>query len=345
MSQAIQRGASPVAGPSRWFKTKRGRRVMMAAGGLFALAFFALAINSIINSSPYSRPEDTGSNFIGQTVAAPPPPPPTKAQLAGQAPAIVQQGMQDAPKDYVRFPTSSTSSYFAPEKATEGATKAADREDGTKALGQTEVAFKPTELIGGKAGKAIRYTYMMMPSMIPCILDTAMDSTLAGAIRCHTTEDILSPEHVLLLPAGTQIMGTYKNETGNEENRLFALAGAAYTKDGIPVPLNSEIADGVGRAGIDGQVDHHYIERFAGAGLLVTADAALSLGQTELSKAGQTNLNINGGGSGFSGLAQTLLNKTINQPNTIYVQPGKQITIVTDHLIDFSDALRVRTRE
>ena len=187
----------------------------------------------------------------------------------------------------------------------------------------------------------------MLPTMIPCILDTAMDSTLAGAIRCHTTEDILSPEHVLLMPAGTQIMGKYKNDAGAQGgNRLFAFTGSAITKDGIPVPLDSEVADGVGRAGIDGQVDHHYMERFGAALVLSVADAGLQLGQAELSKSGQTNLNIGGGGGGgLAGLAQTILNKTINMPDTIYVQPGKQITIVTDHPISFEDALHVTTIE
>jgi len=42
-------------------------------------------------------------------------------------------------------------------------------------------------LTGGKAGPAIRLTDVMMPQMIPCALDTAMDSTLTGAdSRCGT---------------------------------------------------------------------------------------------------------------------------------------------------------------
>jgi type IV secretion system protein VirB10 len=340
---AAERGVSPVAGPRRWLKTKRSRQMLYVGVGMVALAMFGLSVNSILNFTPSSHPENTGSNMIGQTVATPAAAP-YKPQPVEQAPAVVANAVQEAPKDYVRFPTSTGQELYAvaePEKK-EGK---ADTGEKDKAPPGTEVAFKPSEIAGGKAGKAIRLTYVMLPTMIPCILDTAMDSTLTGAIRCHTTEDILSPEHVLLMPAGTQIMGKYKNENGQGQNRLFAFTGSAITKEGIPVPLDSEVADGVGRAGIDGQVDHHYTERFGAALLLTVADAALSLGQTELSKAGQTNLNINGDGSGFSGLAQTILNKTINMPDTIYVQPGKQITIVTDHPIDFSDALRVTTRE
>jgi type IV secretion system protein VirB10 len=312
--------------------------------GVVALAMLALSINSMLNLTPASHPESTGSPMIGQTVATPAAAPMPPQPVTQAAPAVVAQEVAPAPREYVRFPSSGGQEYYASPPAAEE--KKAEKTEAPEKPHGTEVAFKPTEIPGGKAGKAIRLTYVMLPTMIPCILDTAMDSTLAGAIRCHTTEDVLSPEHVLLMPAGTQIMGKYKNDAGAQGgNRLFAFTGSAITKEGIPVPLDSEVADGVGRAGIDGQIDHHYMERFGAAILLSVADAGLQLGQAELSKAGQTNLNIgSGGGGGLGSLAQTILNKTINMPDTIYVQPGKQITIVTDHPISFEDALRVTTR-
>jgi type IV secretion system protein VirB10 len=346
VSDLAERGVSPVAGGgSRFLRTKRSRQLAYGAVGVVALAMMVISINGMLNLTPASHPESTGSNMIAQAVAtptaAPQSPPPAAAQ---QAPAVVAANVVPEPKEYVRFPASGGGEYFEPARQEE---KKVDKPEEEKKPTGTEVAFKPTEIPGGKAGKAIRLTYVMLPTMIPCILDTAMDSTLAGAIRCHTTEDILSPEHVLLMPAGTQIMGKYKNDAGAQGgNRLFAFTGSAITKDGIPVPLDSEVADGVGRAGIDGQVDHHYMERFGAALVLSVADAGLQLGQAELSKSGQTNLNIGGGGGGgLAGLAQTILNKTINMPDTIYVQPSKQITIVTDHPISFEDALHVTTRE
>jgi type IV secretion system protein VirB10 len=186
-----------------------------------------------------------------------------------------------------------------------------------------------------------------MPQLIPCALDTAMDSTLAGAITCHTTQDVLSPDHVLLMPAGTQITGQYKNSVQTGQHRLFAFAGSAITKEGIPVPLDSSVADGLGRTGIDGEVDNHYPERFGAALLLTAGDAALQLGQAELSKSGSTNLNFNsggGGGTGISGIASQILQSQIAIPPTIYVAPGKIVSIVVSRPIDFSDAIKVSAR-
>ena len=205
----------------------------------------------------------------------------------------------------------------------------------------TTVAFKPSVLAGGKAGPAINMTYVMRPQLIPCALDTAMDSQFAGAIMCHTTQDILSQDHVLLLPAGTQVMGTYKNDVGGGQNRLFAFVGSAITKEGIPVELNSGVADGLGMTGVPGEVDHHYLEKFGAAILLSAADAAVSLGQSALSKAGSTNLNINSGET--SSLATEVLRHSIDIPPTITVSPGTVISIVVDHPISFADALRVTT--
>src|SRR5208283_1628152 len=186
-------------------------------------------------------------------------------------------------------------------------------------------------------------TYVMMPQMIPCALTTAMDSTLSGSIECHTTQDVLSPDHILLMPAGTLIVGTYQNNVRNGQRRLFAFAGSAITKEGIPVPLDSAIGDSLGRGGIPGDVDNHYGERFGAALLLTAAQAGASILQTEVSKQGQTALNLNSGG-GVEGIAGQILQSQINIPPTISVPPGTIVSIVVDHPIDFSDAIKVTTR-
>jgi type IV secretion system protein VirB10 len=188
----------------------------------------------------------------------------------------------------------------------------------------------------------MRLTYLMMPQMIPCALDTAMDSTIAGAIMCHTTQDVLSPDHVLLMPAGTQVVGTYKNDVRHGQSRLFAFAGTAITKEGIPVPLDSQVADGLGRAGIQGDVDNHFFERF-GAGLLLSgSQSALQLAQAMVSKGGNSYFQLNAGGGG-SDVATEILRQQENVAPTVSVPRGTIVSIVVDHPIDFSDAIKVST--
>jgi type IV secretion system protein VirB10 len=89
-------------------------------------------------------------------------------------------------------------------------------------------------------------------------------------------------------------------------------------------------------------VGNHYMQRFGAAILLSAANAAVSLGQAVLSKGnGNTTLNLNSGDS--TSLAQEILRHQIDIPPTITVPPGTVISIVVDHPIDFSDALRVTT--
>jgi len=65
--------------------------------------------------------------------------------------------------------------------------------------------------------------------------------------------------------------------------------------------------------------------------------------ETEVSKAGQTSLNLNSGG-GVEQIAGQILQSQINIPPTIYVPPGAIVSLLIDHPIDFSDAIKATTR-
>jgi len=317
-------------------------------------------IAALNDKGPEQKPADTGSSTIAQMTQAPPVPPvepPAKAAEPAP-PRIVYMPAPTPPPapppavvaetvNYVKFPALAGEGFFeVPPPRTHDDKPAGGAGPGGSAAAdaaKTQVAFKPGTLIGGKAGPAIRLTYVLMPQLIPCALDTAMDSTLAGAIACHTTKDVLSPDHVLLMPAGTPVVGTYKNDVRTGQHRLFAFTGNAITREGIPVPLDSSVADGLGRAGIEGDVDNHYMERFGAAILLTVGESAMGVAQAEVSKSGQTSLNLNTGG-GVSSVASQILQSQINIPPTITVPPGTVVSIVVDHPIDFSDALKVAAR-
>lgn len=358
-SNPNDRGVTPVS-PHRQMFAGRARYAVFAAAGVGAAALFGMGIYSVNHDQgPPTKPADTGATSIGQTVANPPEPvverPPARTQPAAKVDPEPSpepfRAPSPAPPRYVVLPASTGGSFEVPAAAkpdpapaqTSAVAAAAVREADT-----THVAFASTTMAGGKAGPAMRLTYVMMPQTIPCRLDTAMDSTLAGPILCSTTQDILSPAHIVLLPVGTIVVGTYKNDVRNGQHRLFALTGNAITQDGIPVPLNSPVADGLGRAGIEGDVNNHYVERFGAAIALTAAQAAIQLGQAALTSGNQSNTNFNfGGGGGGSGGIETLATEILRQqgviPPTISVPPGAIVSIVVDHPISFAEALHVET--
>lgn len=359
---APDRGKSPVGGKFTLFRTNKSKNAAVGVGCIAACLFLGIGINQALKQKlPEPKVDGVGTKEISQ-VTPPPQSPPVDKPAETKPPAIVKNDPGQSSKkdeiasgsaDYVRMPAfSGEASFGVPDPAqaqqSGGAAKAAAKVLTDKAEAKTTtVDFKASTIEAAKAGPAIDLTYVMKPQLVPCALDTALDSTVAGAIECHTMFDVYSPMHVLLMPAHTDVMGTYKNDIQPGQNRLFSFVGSALTPEGIPVPLNSQIADGLGRAGIGAtDVNHHYAERFGAAVLLTASDAALNLAQTMLSKEGQSSINIGGNaGGGIGGIASQILQSQIGIKDTISVKPGTIISIVVDHPVSFADALHVRTRE
>lgn len=208
---------------------------------------------------------------------------------------------------------------------------------------RTTVAFKGADLPGVRAGRALNQTYTLMPGVHHCVLDSAVQSDLPGPIMCHLRDDALSPTGVVLMERGTRVIGEYKNNIQQGQSRIFTVAATAYTPNGVPVPLDSPMADGLGRAGLDGEVNNHLLARFGGGVLLSLVDNAFSLAGSALQSGnGNTNLNFNSGG--LSGVATEVLRNTINIPPTITKNQGEDVTIFIRYPIDFSDAYRLVPR-
>ena len=364
---------SPVgAGGFRMLRTKTARTAAAAALVAVVIGIGVMIVKTSLDfKGPKSKPEDIGAAKIAQAVPDPPvPQPPPPAEPPVLAPAAAMPSFEPrqlvfvdppatakpaavvaaAPVSYVRFPTASSEGIFdvparpVAEQKSNASARAASPD---KADALTSVVFKPTTIEGGQAGAAMDYTYKMLPQHIPCALDVAMDSSLPGSISCHTRVDVLSPAHVLLMPAGTLIEGEYRSDVKTGQQRLFAFTGTAYTPEGIPVPLNSTIADSLGRTGIPGEVDNHYPERFGAALALTGLESATQIAQAELWKGGNQYINFGGGGGGGGGIssvANTILQHQIDIPPTIYVQPGTVVTVVVDHIISFDHVIKVTTR-
>jgi type IV secretion system protein VirB10 len=91
-----------------------------------------------------------------------------------------------------------------------------------------------------------------MPGLLPCVLDTAIESDLPGPLLCHLPGPVYSPKGVLLMEAGTQVIGRYESMGKNGGNRLLAVSTYAHTPNGIWVPLaGNPMADDLGRTGFD----------------------------------------------------------------------------------------------
>lgn len=267
--------------------------------------------------------------------ALPPPParPPQVRNAFGQPPA--SDAASHAPKMLT----------FAPGAFPRDSRSAAEARPQPTAIsggepGRSAVAFKPAAIPGLRAGPAMDLTFTMMPGVVTCLLDNALDTTKPGKVFCHTDETVYSPLGVKLMEAGTRIVGDYQSDIGLGEDRVGAMAAYAITPNDVPVPLGSfPMGDGLGRGGFAGELDTHPWARIGSALVLLTTQGAIGAAQTALQQRGSSYTNVNVGGLDFA-LAEVVRNSA-NVRSTLRVNQGSRIGLLVAQPIDFSDAYAI----
>ena len=139
----------------------------------------------------------------------------------------------------------------------------------------------------------IRRTDALVPQgyMIRATLETAIQSDLTGMVRAITTEDVYSFDgRRVLIPKGTMLTGEYKSGLAYGQTRVFVVWTRMLRADGVSLMLQSPGTDALGRSGLTGEVDTHFLQRFGSATLLTLAGGAAqfasALGQNYQSVSG-----------------------------------------------------------
>ena len=266
---------------------------------------------------------DTGNPFsTGSTSAASQPPPQSLAQMLRETLANNKGGGGLAEK----APSRMTSFASAPVVAHDTPPAGAQAPD---------ASGKPGTIPIINAGTALDLTYMLMPAVVLCTLDIAIDTTQPGNILCHTKDAVQSPAKVVLMEKGTTIVGNYSSGLQQGQNRLPAVSAYAITPSGVPVALSAPMTDALGRSGFPGIVDTHFGERFEGALLLLASQGAIGAAQASLQHGnGNSYLNLNTGGVD-SAVADTLRN-TSSIPPTIRVNQGEVVGLFVTTPVNFA---------
>jgi type IV secretion system protein VirB10 len=204
--------------------------------------------------------------------------------------------------------------------------------------------------------------------MIRATLETAIQSDLAGMVRAITTEDVYSFDgRRVLLPKGTMLTGEYKSGLAYGQTRVFVVWTRMLRADGVSLMLQSPGTDALGRSGLTGEVDTHFLQRFGSATLLTLAGGAAqfasALGQNYNQYQGQqfvldpasgTLIPLNAVSQGqillnarqigaqtvaqsVTRMAQEALRNDIKVPPTVHIDQGTPVIVFVKRDLDFSD--------
>ncbi|GGY92785.1 TrbI/VirB10 family protein [Novosphingobium colocasiae] len=171
-------------------------------------------------------------------------------------------------------------------------------------------------------------TTVTQGTLIPAVLETAIDTDVPGYVRAIVSTDVRSFDgrHVLV-PRSSRLIGQYKSGLTAGQKRAYVIWSRLIRPDGVSVDLGSPAISFGGETGLQGKVNSHFFERFGSAMLLSVVGGLSTLGS------GGAGLIVSGGGQ--SAAAAAVQNSGGVGP-TIRVRQGEPIRVFTAKDLDFS---------
>lgn len=164
-------------------------------------------------------------------------------------------------------------------------------------------------------------------TLIPAVLETAINSDLPGYVRAVVSQDVRSFDGKnILIPRSSRLIGQYRSGLSAGQTRAYVLWSRLIRPDGVSVAIASPATDEAGRSGLAGEVESHFFKRFGSALLLSVVGAAAAIGT------GGASLLVPGGGGAAGVAAQQ--NGSI--PPTVRVRQGQPIRVFTARDLNFS---------
>jgi type IV secretion system protein VirB10 len=168
-------------------------------------------------------------------------------------------------------------------------------------------------------------------SFIPCVLQSAMDSSQPGYVSCIVPRNIYSDNgRVVLMEKGTKILGEYQGGLDRGQYRLFVLWTRAVTPRGIAIDVASPATDALGRGGMDGRVNNFFWQRFGTALLFSLVEDAATVGAEAVGNSASNTTRVP------SDAASTILQQNGQIKPVLRKNQGEDVGITVAQDFDFS---------
>lgn len=168
-------------------------------------------------------------------------------------------------------------------------------------------------------------------SFIPCVLQSAMDSSQPGYVSCIVPRNVYSDNgRVVLMEKGTKIVGEYQGGLNRGQYRLFVLWTRAVTPRGIAIDVASPATDPLGRGGVDGRVNNFFWQRFGTALLFSLVEDAATVGAEAVGNSASNTTRVP------SDAASTILQQNGQIKPVLRKNQGEDVGITVAQDFDFS---------
>ncbi len=204
-------------------------------------------------------------------------------------------------------------------------------------LSETEQFSSRVGNEGVEVARASRMTGLdrLVPqgAVIGAVMETALNSDLPGFARATVQRDVYSFDgSAVLIPAGSRVIGQYKSGIAQGASRIFVLWTRLIRPDGVSIELASPATDELGRGGIGGKVNRHFLQRFGGAILTSVLSAGISAAAASASGGSTIIVGSAGEASSLAGQAT----RSADIPPTITTRQGANVRIFVARDLDFS---------
>ena len=170
-------------------------------------------------------------------------------------------------------------------------------------------------------------------AIVGAVMETALNSDLPGYARALVTKDVLSFDgSSVLIPAGSRVIGEYNSGVAQGASRIFIVWSRLIRPDGVSIALGSPAVDELGRGGLSGKVNRHFLQRFGGAILLSVLTGGIGALTNRIG--GGSTIVVNSTNEATSLATQASRGSDI--PPTIKTKQGTLVQIFVARDLDFT---------
>ena len=312
------------------------------AGGIAVVAllgaatFWSLSASRNEQAAPAPGQQDQAPAVPPQAITVPQPAAPAAAPAAQPAPAPQavlaappQTAIATAPR---ANPASSPTVVFDASALPVPLAPAVPATPGGN--GNDDFAARIGGVGGSKAVAAANIdpkTTVTQGTLIPAVLETAIDTDVPGYVRAVVSTDVRSFDGSrVLVPRSSRLVGQYKSGLQAGQKRAYVIWTRLIRPDGVSVDIGSPAVGFSGETGLAGKVESHFFERFGSAMLLSVIGGLSAIG-------GNAGVIVAGGGQSAAAAA---VGQSGQISPTVRVRQGEPIRVFTARDLDFSRVAR-----